>query len=66
MTPVSTALPEVQEKKLTLEESAAEFYRLLEENFDSMGLTEAERDERYTRAERRVLSEDAVDAKASA
>jgi hypothetical protein len=62
---ISTSLPRVQEEKPTLEEGAAELYRLLEEHFDEMGLTEAERDERYARAEQRVIAEGAADAKAS-
>ena len=62
---MSTSLPQVHEQRQTLEEGAAELYRLLEEHFDEMGLTEAQRDERYARAEQRVIAEGAVDAKAS-
>ena len=60
--PISITLPDVQEKTPTLEESAAELYRLLEEHFDEMGLSEAERDVRYARAEQRVIAEGAPDA----
>jgi hypothetical protein len=56
-------IPQTKPKQRTLDESAAELYRLLEEHFDQMGLTEAERDERYARAERRVTSAGAAHAK---
>jgi len=40
-------------------------YRLLEEHFNDMGLTEAERDEQYARAGRRVISEGSAVSKSS-
>ena len=54
-----------QETRPTLEEGAAELYHLLEQHFDEMGLTEAERDERYARAERRVISANAAGARSA-
>ena len=41
-------------KKRSLDQAAAEMFGILEEHFDELGLSEAQRDERYAHAERRV------------
>jgi hypothetical protein len=65
MSTIATS-PEVQSSTATIGDSANELYRLVEEHFDEMGLTEEERDERYSRAERRVIAQDAADARPAA
>ena len=51
-------IPQVSPKKRTLEEGAAELHRLIEEHFDEMGLTEAERDARYASLDRSLDARD--------
>ena len=51
-------IPQPAPRKLNLEEAAAELYRLLEEHFDEMGLTEAQRDARYAALDRSLDARD--------
>jgi hypothetical protein len=48
------------EPKLTLDEATAELYKIVEGHFDDLGLTEQERDERYSNLRERLDSKDAV------
>jgi hypothetical protein len=57
-------IPQARPKRRTLNESAKELHRLLEECFDDMGLTQAERDARYSALDRSLDAKDASRAKA--
>ena len=50
--------------KLTPEEAAAELYRIVEGHFDDLGLTEEQRDERYSKLDRKLQATNAAAAKA--
>ena len=52
------------EPKLSLEEAAAELYKIVEGHNDELGLNEAERDNRYTSAREFLDAKDASRAKA--
>ena len=51
-----------QPEKQSLDQAAAEMVGILEEHFDELGLSEAQRDKRYERAERRVSALNVVPA----
>ena len=55
-------IPQVEQKKRTSEEVAVDLLKLVEEHFDEMGLTEAERDERFEALDRSLSARDAVRA----
>ncbi len=48
---------------LTLDEAAAELYKIVEAHFDDLGLTEAQRDERYTSAQQFLDAKNAETSK---
>lgn len=52
------------EPSLTLDEAAAELYKIVEGHFDDLGLTEAERNARYVSAREFLDTKDAANAKA--
>jgi hypothetical protein len=57
-------IPQVEPKRRTSEELAVELLQVVEEHFDGMGLTEAERDERYDALDRSLNARGATRARA--
>ncbi len=57
-------IPQVEQKKRTMDEAAIEMHRLIEECFDDMGLSQQERDARYSALDRSLDARDASRAKA--
>jgi hypothetical protein len=55
--------PQVRPKKRTSEEVAVDMLKLVEEHFDEMGLSKAERDERYDALDRSLNAKDATRAR---
>jgi hypothetical protein len=55
---------EQTEPKLTLDEAASELYKIVEGHFDSLGLSEEERDQRYISAREFLDAKDAANATA--
>ena len=55
---------ESPEQRLSLNEAAAELYKIVEGHFDTLGLTEGEKDERYGLLRERLDASDAAPAKA--
>jgi hypothetical protein len=62
------ALPQIDveqtEPKPTLDEAASELYKIVEGHFDSLGLSEEERDQRYISAREFLDAKDAANATA--
>ncbi len=56
-------IPQVKPKRRTDEELAAELHRVIEGHFDDLGLTEAQRDEKYAALDRSLNARDASRAK---
>jgi hypothetical protein len=52
------------EHPMTMDDAAAELYMIVEGHFDSLGLSNAERDERYDKLEKRFDATDSSSAKA--
>ena len=52
--PAKLKLVEKSDSERSLDQAAAEMFGILEEHLEELGLSKAERDERYKRAERRV------------
>ena len=59
------AISQVEQKTRTSQEVAADLLKLVEEHFDEMGLTEAERDERFEALDHSLSARDAVRASPS-
>jgi hypothetical protein len=51
------------ESQMTLEQAAAELYKIVESHFDDLGLAEAQRDERYNSLRESLDAKDAASAK---
>ena len=56
-------IPQVAAKRRTSEEVAVDLLKLVEEHFDEMGLSEAERDERFDALDRSLSAKDAARAR---
>ena len=56
-------IPQVAAKRRTSEEVAVDLLKLVEEHFDEMGLSEAERDERFDALDRSLSAKDATRAR---
>ena len=55
----------LHQREIEIDDPAVdEFYQLVEGHFDELGLTEADRDERYTRLEAKLDAQDAENARA--
>jgi len=56
-------IPQVEPKQRTSEEVAVDMLKLVEEHFDEMGLSEAERDERFDALDRSLSAKGAARAR---